>query len=119
MTKYLYQQCGINGKCVDFPLVGKFYCRLSKPTTDDTKAADKPQINFTFIPHLDFIDSGKFQFPQNEFNISPLSKKVPKVTPIKISLGAISVTCEYDRDIVASILKDVMVMFVSIYFQNF
>ena len=32
-----------------------------------------------FIPHLDFVESGKFSFPQNEQNISPLSKQVPKV----------------------------------------
>lgn len=66
-----------------------------------------------FIPHLDFVESGKFQFPQNSKNISPLSNKVPKVEAIKMSLGAISVACEYDREIVVSILRDVMVSFVS------
>ena len=68
----------------------------------------------TFIPHLDFISSGKFAFPQNDYNISPLSKRVPKgVNAVKVSLGAIGQSCEYDRDLVASILKDVMVKFVS------
>lgn len=71
---------------------------------------------FTFIPHIDFIASGKFQFPQNEFNISPLSKRVPKnVKAVKVSLGSIGMVCEYDRELVASILKDVMVKFVSIF----
>lgn len=67
----------------------------------------------TFIPHLDFISSGKFAFPQNDYNISPLSKRVPKgVNAVKVSLGAIGQSCEYDRDLVASILKDVMVKFI-------
>lgn len=32
---------------------------------------------------------------------------------MKVSLGSIGLSCEYDRDLVASILKDVMVKFVS------
>jgi len=88
---------------VDFTLVGRFFYRNN---------GDTDKLKFTFIPHLDFIDSGRFSFPQNESNISPLSKKVPKLTSIKISLGAISSQCEYDREIVASILKDVMVLFI-------
>jgi hypothetical protein len=67
-----------------------------------------------FIPHLDFLASGRFAFPQNEYNVSPLSKRVPQnVTSVKVSLGSIGLSCEYDRDLVASILKDVMVKFVS------
>jgi hypothetical protein len=46
------------------------------------------------VPHLDFIASGKFKFPQNESNISPLSKKVPKgFKTITVSLGAIGASC--------------------------
>lgn len=68
---------------------------------------------FTFIPHIDFIASGKFAFPQNEYNVSPLSKRVPKnVNTVKVSLGSIGINCEYDRELVASILKDVMVKFI-------
>lgn len=62
---------------------------------------------YSFIPHLDFISSGRFSFPQNQFNISPLSKRVPKgVATVKVSLGAIGLNAEYDRELVASILKD-------------
>ena len=75
---------------------------------------DGPAKNFTFIPHIDFIASGKFAFPQNECNVSPLSKRVPRnVNTVKVSLGAIGFNCDYDRELVASVLKDVMVKFVS------
>lgn len=109
-TKYLYQQVVNNKKCVDFPLVGRFYLRQK---VDEDEETGKQSNCVCFIPHLDFIESGKFAFPQNDKNISPLSNKVPKVEAMKMSLGAISVACEYDRDIVVSILKDVMVSFVS------
>lgn len=89
---------------VDFPLVGKFHRR-------DGEDGD---YKFTFVPHIDFIASGKFQFPQNDNNISPLSKRVPKGGQVvKVSLGAIGQRADYDRDLVASILKDIMVKFVS------
>ena len=68
---------------------------------------------FTFIPHLDFVTSGKFQFPQNAYNVSPLSKRVPKnVKALKVSLGAIGENAEFDRELVASILKDVVLKFI-------
>jgi len=31
-----------------------------------------------FVPHLDFVDSGRYKFAQNECNISPLAKNVPR-----------------------------------------
>jgi len=47
-------------------------------------------------------------------NISPLSKRVPKgLKAIRVSLGAIGMVCEFDRDLVASILKDAISQFVS------
>ena len=60
------------------------------------------------------MSSGKFSFPQNDLNISPLSKKCPtNLRSLKVSLGAIGYNCEYDRELVASILKDVILKFVS------
>ena len=32
---------------------------------------------YFFVPHIDFCESGKFSFPENDFNISPLSKSLP------------------------------------------
>ena len=108
LGKFIYSQCALQGKCVDFPLVGRFHYRSHQETGESKK--------FTFVPHIDFLASGKFSFPQNEWNISPLSKRVPKqAASVKVSLGAIGAACEYDRELVASILKDVMVKFVSIY----
>lgn len=86
-------------------MVGRFF-RLDKFDPN------KP-FNFCFVPHIDFIASGKFSFPQNENNISPLSKRVPKnLNTVKVSLGAIGMTAEHDREIVAAILKDLMVNFI-------
>ena len=48
LTKFIQKQCSTNGKCVDFPLVGRFFNRND---------------NIAFIPHLDFISSGRYSFP--------------------------------------------------------
>ena len=114
LSRFIYSQCVTKGLCVDFPLVGRFVCRPKS----GAEGEESQQTNVCFIPHIDFLSSGKFSFPQNECNISPLSKRVPKPTKtVKVSLGAIGQSCEYDRDLVASILKDVMVKFVSYIFQ--
>ena len=46
LTKYIKSQCE-KGRCVDFPLVGKFMKLLNSDT-------------FLFVPHIDFLESGKF-----------------------------------------------------------
>jgi hypothetical protein len=61
LTKYIKSQCS-KGRCIDFPLVGRFMKRINE---DD---------KHFFIPHIDFVESGKFQFVENDFNISPFSK---------------------------------------------
>lgn len=43
-------------------------------------------VHFVFVPHLDFIDSGRFQFPENEYNISPLSKRLPVRIKLKFTV---------------------------------
>lgn len=63
LSKFIRSQCS-KGRCVDFPLIGRFMKRIS--------TSDK----YLFIPHIDFIDSGKFQFPENDYNISPFSQIV-------------------------------------------
>ena len=61
-TKFLESQCIAKNKSIEFSLLGKFYSR---------KLNDGMQV--VYVPSLDFINSGNFQFPQNEMNISPLS----------------------------------------------
>lgn len=112
LAKYIKRQCAEQGRCVDFPLVGRFIQRKSIPlaVNDETESENK----YSFIPHLDFVASGKFKFPQNQYNISPLSKRVPKgQATVTVSLGAIGQSAEYDRELVASILKDTICKFVS------
>lgn len=70
MTKYLRSQ-GEKGRCVDLPLVGRFMKRVGGDTE-----------RYFFVPHIDFCESGKFQFPENDSNISPLSKLLPVKTSI-------------------------------------
>ena len=95
--------------CIDFPLVGRFLRRRNESTGD---GADENK--FCFVPHIDFVSSGRFSFAENDCNISPLSKRVPRGVPtVKVSLGAIGSVCNFDKDIVVSILKDIMVKFVS------
>lgn len=68
MTKYLYMQVVKNQKCVDFPLVGRFYLRQAvrkdlSPKNQQILNKNKVDGTIVFVPHLDFIESGKFQFP--------------------------------------------------------
>lgn len=112
LVKFIQSQCAVKGKCVDFPLVGRFIARAQVPLA--ANSSEESDGMFSFIPHLDFVSSGKFSFPQNQYNISPLSKRVPKGhQTVKVSLGAIGQCAEYDRELVASILKDTISKFVS------
>ena len=62
LTRYIHKQIS-SGTPVDYPLLGRFF------TSYDC---------ITFVPHLDFINSGRFNFITDQNNISPLSKQVPK-----------------------------------------
>ena len=93
LTNQIQEEISLK-KAIDFPLVGKFF-------------AQNDQI--VFVPHLDFINSGRFKFKQNEANISPLSRKVPKVTVNKLSLAQSQLG---DAELDAYILKDVIYQFV-------
>ena len=61
LAKYMKRQCAEQGKCVDFPLVGRFIQRRNVPITMEDES--EGENRFTFIPHLDFVSSGKFKFP--------------------------------------------------------
>ena len=61
LAKYIKRQCAEQGKCVDFPLVGRFIQRRNVPITMEDES--EGENRFTFIPHLDFVSSGKFKFP--------------------------------------------------------
>lgn len=40
---------------------------------------------YFFVPHLDFIESGRFQFPENDYNMSPFYKYLPVNFEIEIN----------------------------------
>lgn len=62
MTKYLSQKVIQQGRCVDFPLVGRFYMRrVHAEDQHESSVFDQKEKPFViFVPHLDFIESGKF-----------------------------------------------------------
>jgi hypothetical protein len=81
LTKFIYNNCSVKDICVEFPLIGKF---IPQSESNDTESKKK----IVFVPLLDFLASGRFSFPQNQNNVSPLSKKVPKYSKsIIVSLG--------------------------------
>lgn len=97
------QVLGANCRCVDFPLVGKFFKRANS----NTKCC--------FVPHLDFLESGRFKFADNESNIGPFSKKlssVPSAQPV--SASAIGAAANLERDEVMILLKEAMVKFIQL-----
>lgn len=72
------------GRCVDFPLAGKFLKRGSVAM---------------FLPAIDFIESGHFKFSENEKNISPFSKQAQAFgVSTSISLTSLASFCNIDRD---------------------
>lgn len=102
LAKFILHHCAAKSKCVDFPLVGRFFKRS---VTHNESASEL----FVFVPHIDFISAGRFKFPQNDQNVSPLSKRVPKgYETVKVSLSSIASVGSLDRELVASMLKDVM-----------
>lgn len=64
LQKYLWSQCIEKKRSVEMPLLGKFLQRGG---------------DIALVPHLDFLDSGKFQFPENDHNVSPFSKTLVNV----------------------------------------
>ena len=61
LVKFIYNQCAQKKKCVDFPLVGRFIARESIPLA--VKNDENCEGMFSFIPHIDFVSSGRFSFP--------------------------------------------------------
>ncbi|TNV82554.1 hypothetical protein FGO68_gene2673 [Halteria grandinella] len=108
LSRYLESQVKDKGRCVEFPLCGKFIKR---------KDQSESNYGFIFIPSLEFLSAGHFQFPENEYNISPLSKSVQVlsgVTQQTVSSSALSVACGVgiERDHVMLILKEIFTKFI-------
>ena len=108
MTKYVASQCA-NGRTVDLPLAGKFKLRKSDKSGDDNKP------KYMFMPHLDFLGSGHFKYPENEFNVSPFSKGSVGFQSglVTVSLSSLAAVCSFDRESVASGMKSIFIKFVS------
>ena len=105
MTKFIASQTG-SGRTVDLPLAGKF--RKMKENSEEGA------IQYSFMPHLDFVGSGHFKFSENEFNVSPFSKASQgfSIGAVTVSLTSIGAVCSLDRESVASALKAIFVGFI-------
>ena len=88
------------GRCVDLPLCGRFR-RL---------AVDQARV--CFVPHLDFVASASFSFPENDANVSPFTKGFDH-SPATISLASVAAVCKLDRETCGTSLKQIFVKFVS------
>ena len=66
------------------------------------------------MPHLDFVGSGHFKFPENEFNVSPFASRAKSfaTSPTTVSLTSIGAVCSMDRETVATALKAIFVGFI-------
>ena len=100
ITKSLKSQVD-HGKCVDLPVCGRF-SRIS----DTTRVC--------FIPHLDFIASASFSFPENESNVSPFAKSAVGLSSnlVTVSLSSVAAACKMDRESCGSIIKEIFVNFI-------
>jgi hypothetical protein len=90
----------LENKTIDFPLLGKFVGRDNE--------------DVVWVPSLDFIDNGRFRFRENELNISPLSKYVPKTNVTKLSLGQLSSQCGFPQEQIIKVLKDIITKFIGL-----
>ena len=68
-----------------------------------------------FMPHLDFVGSGHFKYPENTANVSPFSKTSTGFASScsTVSLTSIGAICSLDRESVATALKAIFCKFVS------
>ena len=88
------------GRCVDLPLCGRFSRIVS----------EQPKV--CFVPHLDFVASASFSFPENDSNVSPFTKSKDR-SFVTVSLSSIAAICKLDRESCGSMLKEIFVKFVS------
>ena len=109
-TKFISSQCA-NGRTVDLPLAGKFKKQSSSNKEDET-IQEAPQ--YAFMPHLDFVGSGHFKYPENDYNVSPFSKGSAgfAISPCTVSLTSVGAVCGLDRESVATALKAIFVQFI-------
>jgi len=62
---------------------------------------------------LDLLASGKFKFPENEFNVSPISKSSMKFyTSEMLSLTTISEAAGVSREEAADVIQNIFTNFV-------
>mmetsp|Transcript_33244 Transcript_33244/g.43764 ORF Transcript_33244/g.43764 Transcript_33244/m.43764 type:complete len:93 (-) Transcript_33244:1931-2209(-) len=66
------------------------------------------------MPHLDFVGSGHFKFPENECNISPFASRAKTFASgiVTVSLTSVGAVCSMDRESVAAALKAIFVGFI-------
>ena len=74
----------------------------------------REENEIVWVPHLDFIDNGRFRFRENESNISPLSKNVPKTNALKMPLGIMSSVCGQPQEQIVKVLKDIVSKFIAL-----
>jgi len=72
---------------------------------------------YFFVPHLDLLGSGNFQFPENDHNKSPFSKLPSKMKGSNlctISLTSLSVVCNTARENIVNAMKDIFIRFIEL-----
>lgn len=70
------------------------------------------QVKVCFVPHLDFVASASFSFPENDANVSPFTKGIER-NMVTISLSSVAAVCKLDRETCGSMLKEIFIRFVS------
>jgi len=111
MSKFIASQTA-NGRTVDLPLAGKF---KKQRRTDPQNGVDSgSSCKYVFMPHLDFIGSGHFKYPENDSNVSPFSKTSASfaVSLCTVSLTSVGAVCSLDRESVATALKAIFIDFI-------
>ena len=66
------------------------------------------------MPHLDFVGSGHFKYPENDFNVSPFASRAKAFASSQttVSLTSIGAVCSMDRETVATALKAIFIGFI-------
>ncbi len=89
----------LRDKCIEIPYAGKFLL------VDET--------TIRFMPSLELLTSGRFQFTENENNVSPFSKTSARFyNSQKISLSRISLLCGIDAETSVRYIKNEFLRFV-------
>ena len=72
-----------------------------------------------YVPHLDFLEAGKFKQLLNDCNLAPNSDQIPEQKCKRINLGSLSQHSGINKQLLAEIFGNIFRQLVSLQIQTY